>query len=59
MNIKMPNIKPETLWKAASVLFTIGGAIVTSQINKQNHEAAKKEMKEEIMKEIFNDQENS
>jgi hypothetical protein len=59
MNIKLPEIKAETLWKAASVLFTIGGAIVTSQINKHNHEVTKKEMKEEIMKEIFNDQEHS
>lgn len=53
MKMKMPEIKTDTLWKVASVLFTIGGAIVTSQINKQNHEAAKKEMKDEIIEELY------
>lgn len=59
MNIKLPEIKPETLWKAAGVVFALGTAIVTSQTNKYAHEATKKAMKEEIMNEIFNDQENS
>jgi hypothetical protein len=59
MNIKLPEIKTETLWKAASFVFMVGGAIVTNQINKQNQEANNKKIKDEIMKEIFNDQENS
>lgn len=56
MNFKLPEIKPETLWKAAGVVFAIGTAIVTSQTNKYAHEATKKQMKDEIMKEIFDEQ---
>jgi hypothetical protein len=61
MNFKLPKIevKQETLWKAASLIFTVGGAIAADQINKQKHEKSKAEMKAEIIKEIFNDQENS
>lgn len=60
MRIKLPEIKTETLLKGASLLFMVGGAIVGNMINANNQKASneqmKAEVKEELMKEIFNQQ---
>jgi hypothetical protein len=56
MKIKLPEIKAETLWKAASFVFMVGGAIVTNQINKQNQEANNKKIKDEIIEELYKEQ---
>lgn len=58
MNIKMPEIKQETLLKVASALFTIGGLVVTNAISAHNQKKNNEEIEANVLKKIY-EQQNS
>ena len=59
MNIKLPKIAkptPEQLLQWAGILLTVAGAMVDKKVKSNEANAAKAQMKEEILNEILNQQ---
>lgn len=59
MNIKLPKIAkptPEQLLQWAGIALTVAGAIVDKKVKFNEANAAKAQMKEEIINEIFKEQ---